>query len=565
MKVAARKHLFHRVVVASMAVLSALPLLVGCANGSAHFRQSLHAGSSRPSPEDIIAQSWATNGTQGYFIDLTSPPGSSMSLYDTAWWPLALGGDRRAREDLNSRLVASWVLPILYGSPGSNGLADTAGMPTLAVLENAVDLTTTLGIGFDKAVVARRFEALRVGNEYKSDASAQAGDWGSTALAVGLLQKLGMKPPAAVTTAIDAQLEESLGSRQASQLFGYVIPMLSLMSGDQVKSAARQVRAQLAWITTQLPSMTPFERLVAATDLRHVIMLAGNRPWSQVIACRGLQTSSQGVTIVANSAVDPQATTDALEAGCLQKVNVPPWTSSGWPNEEAYSDAVPASIAGIRIADALGASSQYRSLLVAQLENVWLPAPPGNAQPDVAGVAMLSRILGVKTASANLGGALKAALAAGPTAESLPVLLEAWIQGNRDNSLGRDVTENGATGNIFAAAASELEYRITGDRRFDDMSRVILARLAAGRGLYAVAEDAGPALARSSVVATAIADWILRVPMPVGALKLAGLCDQQLSCGQPGGMNSPLDSTLNATSAVLTMMHPDAVTFPMGF
>jgi hypothetical protein len=444
-------------------------------------------------------------------------------------------------------------------------LADTEGMPTLAVLENSVDLVTMLGIGFDKAVVARRFEALRVGNEYKSDASARAGDWASTALVVGLLQKLGMKPATVVITAIDAQLGESLRSRQASQLFGYVIPMLSLMSGDQVKSAATQVRPQLAWITTQLPSLTPFERLVAATDLRHVITLAGNRPWSQAIACRGLQTDSQGVTIVANSAVDPQATTDALEAGCLQKVNVPPWTPGGWPNEEAYSDALPASIAGIRIAEALGASRRYRSLLVTQLKNVWLPAPPGNVQQDFAGVAMLSRILGVKTASANLGGALQAALAASPTAQSLPVLLEAWMQGKRDNAVGRDVAGNGATGNVFVAAASELEYRITGDRRFDDMSRVILARLAVGRGLYAVAEDDGPALARSSVVATAIADWILRAPIPVSALKLAGLCDQQLSCGQPDGINSSVDSTLSATSAVLTMMHPDAVTFPMGF
>jgi hypothetical protein len=139
------------------------------------------------------------------------------------------------------------------------------------------------------------------------------------------------------------------------------------------------------------------------------------------------------------------------------------------------------------------------------------------------------------------------------------------MQGKRDNSVGRDVTGNGAAGNVFVAAASELEYRITGDRRFDDMSRAILASLAVGRGLYATAENGGPALARSSVVATAIADWILRAPMPVRALKLAGLCDQQLSCGPADGVNSPVDSTLSATSEVLTMMHPDAVTFPMAF
>lgn len=177
---------------------------------------------------------------------------------------------------------------------------------------------------------------------------------------------------------------------------------------------------------------------------------------------------------------------------------------------------------------------------------------------------MLCRILGVRDPLGHFESALKDALAAPPTAQAIPVLLQAWMQDVRYDPAGQTIATHGAALNIFAAAAAELEYRITGNRKLDDMSRRILASLAVGHGLYATAKGGGLALSRASAVATAIADWVLRVPIPMRALQRAGLCDQRRACGQSVGMNSSLDSTLRATAAVLTMLHPDAVSFPMG-
>ena len=443
-------------------------------------------------------------------------------------------------------------------------MADTAGMPQLEVIENALNLTIMLRIKFDKAAVARRLEALRAGPLYRSDASSRSGDWESTSLAVGLLAKLGLKPPPVVTANIDAQIRESVKSRQPNQLFGYILPLLSLMTVSQVHDAASKVRDQLNWIGTQLPGLPPFERLAAAAELRHVAAWSGDTPWSRAAVCRGLRAGINGVQVVANSGADAQATVDALSMGCRHEVDMPPWTPGGWPNQQSATGAVAASIAGIRIADHIGISGEYRAPLLAQLKHVWFSAPPGNLQEDSAGVAMLCRILGVRAPLSHFEPALPDALAAPPTAQAVPVLLQAWMQGVRYDPAGQAIATRGAATDIFAASAAELEYRITGDRKLDEMSRGILASLAVGNGLYATAKGGGLALSRASAVATAIADWILRVPVPVRALQRAGLCDQQLACGQPVGLNSSLDSTLRATAAILTMMHPDAVSFPMG-
>jgi hypothetical protein len=105
---------------------------------------------------------------------------------------------------------------------------------------------------------------------------------------------------------------------------------------------------------------------------------------------------------------------------------------------------------------------------------------------------MLSRILGVEPPKEVLGDALSTALVEGPTAQTLPTLFLAWMQGARPHATAlKIVTSKETEYDIFDAAAADLEYRITGDPSLLARALALLARLAVRGGLYA-AVKAGP-------------------------------------------------------------------------
>src|SRR5215467_10853731 len=99
-------------------------LLAGCTAGPSHpgtraaGRSQVDAAPpvARASTAQILARSWASNGTRGFFVDVGGSPGSSMSLYDTAWWTAALVAAATPPARVDSRSVAAWLLPILYGA-----------------------------------------------------------------------------------------------------------------------------------------------------------------------------------------------------------------------------------------------------------------------------------------------------------------------------------------------------------------------------------------------------------------------------------------------------------------
>ncbi len=499
----------------------------------------------------IVEQSWATNGERGFFIDASGPQGSAMSLYDTAWWSQALANRRLPLARLSARSVAKWVLPILYGRPSSSAIGDIAGMPRLELLDDAIVISANLKIKIAKAIVGRRLGALRVGDMYKSNASSKAGDWGSTALAVSLFNKVGIVPPRSVTAYIVAHIPNAIAMRQVSNLANYILPLLSLMDSNQIRAFGPELRAQLAWIGTQLSSMNVMARLAVATELANVVRQSGAEPWPEATICAGLAPYESA---------DSQVAADAVKLGCAGRLKVPPWTAAGWPNVETLTGAVQASVAGIRIADDVGIGARFRPQLRAELSTAWLADPPGS-QGQVAGIVMLSRILGVNLPALSLRGTLSADLAAGPTAQSLPVLLIAWMYGIRGGRAIIGRVRSGQENNILVAAADDIAYRITGNHWLLSMSHAVLARIAVGSDLYG-AVRVGDALPRPSVVATAVADWILGRSMPITALQRAELCNMQLSCGEAAD-NSPIDSPLRSTAAVAALQHPDAVSFPL--
>jgi hypothetical protein len=377
----------------------AVTLLAGCtasrAPAGTPHGPSAPASPTGHTPAQLLTESWASNGERGFFINAAGPPGYEMSLYQTAWWLRVAG--KRAKVDPEA--VGEWLLPVLYGSSSEAGLADTAGLPTMAVLRYATNLAADIQADIDSAKVDARIDSLRDNNLYKSSATASSGDWTSTAVAVSILGSLGRRPPDTVTSHLADQLPVAISLRDRGRLSTFVVPLLSTMSDQQIEALGHQLRATLSWVQAQLPLMTPLERLSAASALRSVIHRAGAAPWSATAVCAGLRSSTEGVQISADTLPDPQATAQALEAGCAVEVTPPPWTTAGWPNDQAVSGARQASVAGLRVVGAVGVRGQYADKLRRQMTEVWLPSSSADSRGlgDLAGTTMLCRLLDLPT------------------------------------------------------------------------------------------------------------------------------------------------------------------------
>ena len=321
-----------------------------------------------------------------------------MSLYDSAWWSNTMAEQGTPTKNLNPDAVATWLLPLLYGDTDAAGTADTDGMPRLAVVDAAAVLAKTLGIDVDTARLDNSLGALLVDNMYRSDVrTGSAGDWGSTALAGQILAMFGQTAPEGVSARIAAEVPHALAMRDPAQLFTYTIPVLTAMSDSELRTHRQQTRVEISWIAGRLSAMSPMERLSAASSLKSVVAGVGSPPWSPAAVCGGLHESSGGLQTGSTATTDPQATAEAISVGCKLDITIPPWTMSGWPNDESKSGSAPASVAGLRIATSLGRINDYRALLVHQLTAVWLnPQATTPQNLDTLGVEMLGKLLDVR-------------------------------------------------------------------------------------------------------------------------------------------------------------------------
>ncbi len=546
--------------VAATAILAAA-LLAGCTSThhpSSRASTPTPSSAARLSAQGLIDESWASNGKRGFFIDAAGPTGGSMSLYDTAWWTRVLVDGGKPLTGLRASAVGQWLVPLLDGS--ADGSADSSTMPRIAVLEAAVNLATSLHLDFPRQAVAERVESLRVGPMYRSSPTAKTGDWGTTAAAIGVLREIGASPPQIVTSNLAAQIHAAITVRSRKQVLSFVIPVLSTMTAAQVRSAGTTLDDQLTWIESQLPDMTALERLSAASGTRPVLAAAGRRSWSAAEVCGRLDTADGGVRAGPNTGVDAQVTAIAIEAGCHVDAAPPPWTSAGWPDDQAISGAVPASVAGLRIAYAVGSTKQFLAAIRAQLSDVWLARTTGS-DVDPAALIMLCHLTSVTPPASLQPTDVSAAVAASADGQSLAALLIGWLQHLKATAPSA-LAPSAGVANVFEAAADELKFRLTGDNRFHAAAQTVLSKLAVTSNLYAVSPGTSGSTAPPSVVATAIASWIMGTPLPSAALQRAGLCDSQMSCGR-GGRNSPIDSPLRATAAVAAILHPDQASFPI--
>lgn len=519
-----------------------------------------------PAPQErltqrgLLEQAWATNGSTGFFVDDGGAPATALSLYDTAWWQQAITDDPQRRARLDGETVAAWLLPILYGD-FHGGDADTAGMPPLAILDNAVTLANLLQIPLDGQRVATQLEDLRDGTLYRSDAKTTA-DWGSTAIAIKILRSVGHQPPSEVLSNLEAKVPDALASRHPANLFTFSIPVLTTMSPARMRAAGAALTNQLAWVESQLPAMIPLERLTASAALRPLVMQTTGKGWSTQAVCRGLLTTADGVKINERGTVDAQATATASKLGCVRKVTPPPWTIAGWPSTPTTASALQASVAGARIALATGTLASYTPLLLASTSRYWAPGMT-TTSANLPGLSMLAKLLRSPWPVPTTMGPVTEAVKAPATMQTFPTLLTGWLSGVKLATGTSAAAQQQTETSIFLAAASELKFRLTGDAKHHADSLSVLKRLTVA-GLYASTSRDG-VVATPSVVATAIAAWILGEGVPVAALTAAGLCGLELTCSATirQDLGVPLDSPLRATAAVLAVTHPDPAGFPL--
>jgi hypothetical protein len=220
------------------------------------------------------------------------------------------------------------------------------------------------------------------------------------------------------------------------------------------------------------------------------------------------------------------------------------------------------SVDGLHIAQLLGISSRYASQLRTQLSQVWLlqSSPGQQGGGENASLVELSRMLGLQPGKLAPTTRDIAAAVAAQGSGGLSTLLAAWLLGSKDNGAHASGSTVSAQGSIFTAADDNLKFLITGDTHFRAQARAIVNALSSRHGLYT--DGATPSSNQPSVVATALADWILHVPVPGQALKAAGLCNPLMSCGMLGTI-SAIDEPLRSTAAVMIGRSAN-YSFPIG-
>jgi hypothetical protein len=514
--------------------------------------------------EKLLDESWATNGKYGYFTELGERPGQRRSLYDTAWWNHALTVNPKMGRPLDSDAVRRWLMPVLTESEKDTG--DTAGMPTLAVLELSIVLATDLNIEFDPTIVLRRLETLRVGGRYRADTRMPEPTWSDTAVAVRILRILQVDVPDEVRIALDRELPNAIAVRDRSEVSKYVVPILSSLTTTQIQGHSPEIRIQIGWARQTLRSDTALARLAAFSALRSTLHAIGTGgPWPET--CEGLPSGERGTED--DYSHDAHIFAQAIEAGCKTSVRPPPWTRSGWATPEARADAPQDSVNGARVAGHVKALAPYRTALRNQIFTRWLPEARTSPAQMLA-IEMLMRILGESLSpvrplkSEHVSQALAGKLDSSPLSIlALATLQEQRIEGVKDVRPQRNLSGGPMT--IFAVTQLELAYRLTGEVNQRESARSILRQLEISPGIYAASRGVpGVTQNEPSVVATAIAAWVNEVPLELKALTKSGLCNVASYCSAPeSDSNLGLDTPLRATAAAVAAATVRPTSFPI--
>jgi hypothetical protein len=441
----------------------------------------------------------------------------AFSLYETYWQLRLAARCGRGSGGVRAASVQAWLGPAL------DGQLDASGLPPVAQIDYATQILGLLGGSTDAAGVARAIERLRAGGGYRTGPAAAAPDWGSTALAVSVLNRLGLQVPAAVLrSATAAAVAGPAGGESLPQLIALAQLAAQLAPGPgSTLLAAAQRLVGIADRGLQVTGQRPDAAwLVLAAGLRQAAAALGT-----AVTAAGRQVGGRlagardgGVPLPGQLDADPQATFAALELGCPAWPRVTARSRAGWPPPAAAADPGP-SAAALRIAREIGFAGRFREPLRRQLDEVWLWQ--ANTADDAA--ARMRRV-NLRQLAAGLGPQVSRR-----AARSLPrPVFGPGHDAGGDAALLLALLELASSAPLPAERAAAMSYSLAAARRggapvliraawlalagrlFDDpvvygQGACLARRLRWGEGVYAASPAAAP-----SLTASAMGVWIER-------------------------------------------------------
>lgn len=565
-----------RSIVACLSVVILVLLSVAaCTTSGGRARSHPSAIASAPAaprPVDtarhLLAASWASNGSLGFFVEAPDIA-QAMSLYDTRWWLDAYSDQHRSfPPGLDKAALRAWVEPLAAGRTTRGG--DAADLPPLERIDAGVAILTALGGAVDTGPIVGAVETLRDGARYRSGVSKTV-DWGDTFLALSVYRRLGVTPPTQVTAGLSAQVRRSLADRNPSDLLDVTVPALSSLTKSSASAAPARLRTELQWIGTQLTELPVLGRVAVATTLTPLLAWVGLPRWATAQVCAGLSVSPSGVAASSSAAPDPQLSANALALGCTAKQDVPPWTSSGWPNRNTIETSLPASVDGMRVAAAAGTTQRYFDTLRRELARVWAPALAAKPSTTVAVAAdLLSRQLHVPlVAPASRADVEKALASADPTAATAELLLGLVTY---PHGIGRgtvpaptssspsDARTSRTGADLAVAIADELGARLTGNMATHaSAARTVQALYSPSTSIYSLEPSA-----QASLIATIFGYWITRHALPEARLRASGMCTKGYWACLDDSSSTQVPA-LQIAAAAQVLLHPTNDSYPFAF
>lgn len=461
----------------------------------------------------------------------------AFSLYETYWQLRLAARCGRGSDGVRVACVQAWLGPAL------DGRLDASGLPPIAQIDCATQILGLLGGSTDAARVARAVERLRAGRGYRTGPAAPGPDWGSTALAVGVLARLGLEVPAAVPlSATAAAVAAPAGGESLPQLIALAQLAAQLAPGPgSTLLAAAQRLVGIADRGLQVTGQHPDAAwLVLAAGLRQAAAALGMPApvAGRQVGGRLLRTPDGGVPLPGQLYADPQATFAALELGCPARPRAAARSRAGWPHPAAAADPGP-SAAALRIAREIGFTGRFREPLRRQFGEVWLQQ--ANTADDAA--ARMRRV-NLRQLAAGLGPQVgrcadralpRPVFGPGHDAGSdVPLLLallelasSAPLPAERAAAMSYSLAAAGRGGApvLVRAAWLALAGRLFDDPAVYGQGASLARRLRRGIGVYAASPASPP-----SLTASAMGVWIERPADHVlWHWRAAGLCPDRES------------------------------------
>ncbi|UWP86115.1 hypothetical protein Dfulv_18470 [Dactylosporangium fulvum] len=442
----------------------------------------------------VLEDSFVRDGARGYFVDAAARS-PAFSLYTSAWNLRLAEATGAGTDGLAPGSVAAWIGPALDGRAPE-------GLPPVAQLDLAVGMLQQLGAPIDRDRVARTLAELYRADRYAASGTVPDGDWGSTALAVGVAVRLGVPVPSQVVAATAAALADRglpLGATVAALITAAALH--DRLDAGAAALAAARVRETAAVLAAQPPDMSVPAGGPDAADLSLAYQLGAA---ARRLGAGDLRPPVRCFTRPDDAPADPQVRFYAHELGCAAAGEVVPTAHSraGWPTVQAARAAVAASAAGARLAATSGVLDRYAPALRRQLAEVWLPRP-GPDPTEPANLAVLADVLGAAGPGDVTDAQLRAA--ASDDVRLLLCLLRRRLA--RAGPPGRAAVADAvaaartraAPPSLWRAAWLAVAGELLADPALGEAARREAAALRLADGIYAAAPGRPPTIGASSV------------------------------------------------------------------